>query len=144
MFSTIYQNKNIQNPIKIPLFTVNFNIILINPRERNMKTSGTVLSYLVVLRAHFILKYLRTKHIDKEFAMYCKDRQIVNIYIYKYWLRGRVFTNGPGDGGSISGRVIKKWSLIPTRLSLRIIWYVFSKVKQSRERRSALPYTSVL
>ena len=40
---------------------------------------------------------------------------------------GRVFANGPGDQGSISGRVIPKtlkWYLIPTCLPLSIISYV--------------------
>ena len=41
---------------------------------------------------------------------------------------GKVFINGPGDRGSIPGRVIpktfKKWYLIPPCLTLSIIRYV--------------------
>ena len=60
---------------------------------------------------------------------------------------GRVFASGPGDLGSISGRVIPKplkmvldTSLLNTQqYKVRIK----GKVEQSRERSSALPYTSV-
>ena len=62
-------------------------------------------------------------------------------------LLGRVFANGPGDLGSISSRVIPKTlkmvldtSLLNTQqYKIRIK----SKVEQSRERSSALPYSSV-
>ena len=62
-------------------------------------------------------------------------------------LMRRVFANGPGDLGSIPGRVISKTlkmvldtSLLNTRqYKVRIK----GKVEQSRERSSALPYTSV-
>ena len=62
-------------------------------------------------------------------------------------LVGRAFGNGPGDLGSIPGRVIPKTlkmvldtSLINTqhyKVSIK------GKVEQSKERSSALPYTSV-
>ena len=63
-------------------------------------------------------------------------------------LVGRVFANGPGDLGSILGRVTPKTlrmvldtSLLNTQeYKVRIK----SKVDQSREKSSALPYTSVL
>ena len=59
----------------------------------------------------------------------------------------RVFANGPGDLGSIPGRVIPKTqkmvlgvTLLKTQLyKVRIK----GKVEQSRERSSTLPYTSV-
>ena len=62
-------------------------------------------------------------------------------------LVGRVFANGPGDLGSIPGNVIPKTfkmvldtSLLNTQLyKVRIK----VKVKQSMERSSDLPYTSV-
>ena len=60
---------------------------------------------------------------------------------------GRVFANGPGDLGSIPGRVIPKTlkmvldtSLLNTQqYKIRIK----GKVEQSWERSSALPHTSV-
>ena len=62
-------------------------------------------------------------------------------------LVGRVFANGPGDLGSIPGCVIPNilkmlfgTSLLNTQqYKVRIK----GKVEQSRERSSALPYTSV-
>ena len=73
-------------------------------------------------------------------------------YILDCWNRliglvGRVLANDPRDLGSISGRVIPKTlkmvldtSLLNTQLyKVRIK----GKVEQSRERGSALPYTSV-
>ena len=62
-------------------------------------------------------------------------------------LFGRVFANGPGDLGSISGRVIPKTlkMVLDTSL-LNTLQYkvrIKGKVEQSRERSSALLYTSV-
>ena len=57
------------------------------------------------------------------------------------WLRGRVFTNGLGDRGSISGRVIPKTQkryLIPPCLTLSIIRCV-SRVKWSNPRKGVAP-----
>ena len=59
----------------------------------------------------------------------------------------RVFANGPGDLASIPGRVIPKTQkmILDTAL-LNTQHYkvrIKGKVEQSRERSSALPYTSV-
>ena len=56
----------------------------------------------------------------------------------------RVFANGPGDRGSIPGRVIpktQKMVLDATLLNTQHYKVMFKdKVEQSRERSSALPY----
>ena len=62
-------------------------------------------------------------------------------------LVGRVFANGLGDMGLIPGRIIPKTlkMLLDTSL-LNTQQYkvcIKGKVEQSRERSSALPYTSV-
>ena len=60
---------------------------------------------------------------------------------------GRVFANGPGDLGSIPGRVIPKTLKMVLDTSLlntqQCKVEIKGKVEQSRERSSALPYTSV-
>ena len=60
---------------------------------------------------------------------------------------GRVFANGPGDRGSIPGRIIPKSFKIVLDISLFKTQHykvrIKGKVEQSRERRSALPDTSV-
>ena len=60
---------------------------------------------------------------------------------------GRLFANGPGDLGSISGRVIvKTLKMVLDTSLLNTQQYKVrtkSKVEQSRERSSALPDTSV-
>ena len=79
------------------------------------------------------------------------EQTVIYIYIYIYIYRliglvNRVFANGPGDDGSIPGRVIPKTlkrvldtSLLNTqRYEVRIK----GKVEQSRERSSVLSYTS--
>ena len=62
-------------------------------------------------------------------------------------LQGRVFANGPGDQGSIPGRVIPKTLKIVLDISsLKTQEYkvrIKGKVEQFREKRSALFYTSV-
>ena len=60
---------------------------------------------------------------------------------------GRVFGNGPGDLGSIPGRIIPKTLKMVLDTSLLNTQHykvrIKGKVEQSRERSSALPYTSV-
>ena len=75
----------------------------------------------------------------------------VSDFIYiNYWLIGlvgRVFTNDPGDLGSIPGCVIPKTLKMVLNTSLfnteQYKVCIKGKVEQSRERSSALPYTSV-
>ena len=61
-------------------------------------------------------------------------------------LVGRVFANGPGDLGSISGHIIPKTLKMVLDTSLlntqQYKVRIKSKVEQSRERSSALSYTS--
>ena len=57
----------------------------------------------------------------------------------------RVFANGPGDRGLIPGQVIPKTQKMVLDASLLNthhykVW-IKGKVKQSRKRSSALPYT---
>ena len=59
----------------------------------------------------------------------------------------RVFANGPGDRGSIPGRVIPKTQKMILGAALLSTQYYKVRIKdtveQSRERSSALPYTLV-
>ena len=59
----------------------------------------------------------------------------------------RVFANGPGDLGSIPGRVIPKTQKMVLDVSLLNTQHyevrIKGNVKQSRERSSALPYNLV-
>ena len=61
---------------------------------------------------------------------------------------GRLFANGPGDPGSIQGRVIPKTFKMVLDTSLlntqQCKVRMKGKVEQTRERSSAHPYTSVL
>ena len=63
-------------------------------------------------------------------------------------LVGRVFAYGPGDLGSLPGRVIPKTlkMVLDTNLldTQQYKVRIKGKVEQSQERSSALPYTSVL
>ena len=74
----------------------------------------------------------------------------IYIYIYIYLLIslvGRVFANGPGDQGSIPGRALPKSFKMTLDTSLlntqQYKVRIKGKAKQSKERSSALPYTSV-
>ena len=61
-------------------------------------------------------------------------------------LMSKVFANGPEDRGSIPGRVIQKTQkmvLDAVLLNAQHKVRIKGKVEQSRERSSALPYTSV-
>ena len=54
-----------------------------------------------------------------------------------------VFANGPGDGGSIPGQIIPKTRKMVLDPALHYKVRIKGKVKKSRKRSSALPYTSV-
>ena len=62
-------------------------------------------------------------------------------------LVSRVFANGPGDRGSILGRIIPKTQKLVLDATLLNFQYykvlIKGNVEQSRERSSALLYTSV-
>ena len=67
--------------------------------------------------------------------------------VYNIGLAVRVFANGPGDLGSIPGRVIPKTQKMVLDASLLNTQHykvrIKGKVEQSRERSRALPYTLV-
>ena len=67
--------------------------------------------------------------------------------LFLFNLEGRVFTNRQGDLVSIPGRVIPKtFKMVLDTSLLNTQHYkvrIKGKVEQSRERSSALPYTSV-
>ena len=75
--------------------------------------------------------------------------EMLSIYIYipDIGLAVRVFANGPGDLGSIPGRVIPKTQKMVLDASLLNTQHykvqIKGKVEQSRERSSALPYALV-
>ena len=74
-----------------------------------------------------------------------------NVYLFIYLpdisMMARVFINGPGDLGSIPGRVIPKTQKMVLDASLLNTQHykvrIKGKVEQSRERSSALPFTLV-
>ena len=70
------------------------------------------------------------------------------IYICTIGLLGRVFVNGPGERGSILDRVISRTLKMALDISKRNTQHykvrIKSKVEQSKERNSTLPYSSVL
>ena len=71
----------------------------------------------------------------------------VYLFIPDIGLAVRVFANGPGDLGSIPGRVIPKTQKMVLDASLLNTQHykvrIKGKVEQSRERSRALPYTLV-
>ena len=75
----------------------------------------------------------------------CIVRVIVQLLLIG--LVGTVFINGPGDLGSIPGRVIPKTLKMvldtPLLNTQQYKVHIKGKVEQSRERSSSLPYTSL-
>ena len=78
-------------------------------------------------------------------SIFAEYSTIVTLYYTNQLigLVGRVFANDLGDLGLIPGHVIPKTLKWYTSL-LNTQQYIKGKVKQSRERRNALPYTLVL
>ena len=71
---------------------------------------------------------------------------LYSVLVYN-GLEDRVFANGLGDWGSIPGQVIPKIKQMVLDTSLFNTQHhkvnIKGKVEQSRERNSALPYTTV-
>ena len=74
-------------------------------------------------------------------------KHILGYFNQLIGLANRVFANGPGDLSSIPSCVIPKTLKIVLDTSLlntqQYKVHIKGKVEQSRERSSALPYTSV-
>ena len=89
---------------------------------------------------------LNTEEDYEQYSYNLKEKD-KNLHIVSLYLVGRVFANGPGDLGSIPGRVILKTLKMVLNTSLlntqQYKVRIKGKVEQSRERSSALPYTSV-
>ena len=78
---------------------------------------------------------------------YCRITVLSGNKLPDIGLAVRVFANGPGDLGSIPGRVIPKTQKMVLDASLLNTQHykvrIKGKVEQSRERSRALPYTLV-
>ena len=92
-----------------------------------------------------IWTWLRKRNLKREtqsLLIAAKNNAIRTNYINPM---GRVFANGPGDLGSIPGRIIQKTLKIELDTSLlnsqQYKVRIKGKVEQSRERSSVLPYT---
>ena len=99
------------------------------------------MSFGLYLKYLWVYTVLFDKYVDKyDLYMYIVYNQLIGLV-------GRVFANGPGDLGSVPGRVIPKTSKIVLDTSLLNTQHykvpIKGKVEQSRERSSALPNTSV-
>ena len=85
---------------------------------------------------------------SKGYSAFSKTPALLELYrLPDIGLAVRVFANGPGDLGSIPGRVIPKTQKMVLDTSLLNTQHykvrIKGKVEQSRERSSALPYTLV-
>ena len=80
-------------------------------------------------------------------ALAIRNNYYLSLITFKVYLGVRVFANGPGDLGSIPGRVIPKTQKMVLDASLLNTQHykvrIKGKVEQSRERINALPYTLV-
>ena len=90
--------------------------------------------------------FLSERSVPQYFSQF-KFCKYPTLYSRLIGLEGRVFVNGPGDLGSIPGRVIPKTLKMVLDTSLlntqQYKVRIKGKVEQSRERSSVLPYTSV-
>ena len=95
---------------------------------------------MYITHTQVVLKKMHKRFPTDKICMYCFMAPDIGLAV-------RVFANGPGDLGSIPGRVIpktQKMVLDATLLNTQHykVW-IKGKVEQSRERSSILPYTSV-
>ena len=105
----------------------------------NVFLGGKVLDWLKNVSAIFV--YVYEIYATTDLVLFCF---VLGRFI---GLMSRVFANGPGDLGSIQGRVIPKTLKMVLDTSLlntqQYKVRIKGKVEQSRERISALPNISV-
>ena len=128
-------SRNLRNE-EFPFMAITFGSTLIQNGSICLTSLGK--SYRSVWKFQFCIGML-------EIIWLCSNKW---VSLYRLiGLVGRVFTNGPGDLGSIQGRVIPKTLKIVLDTSLlntqQYKVHIKSKVQQSRERSSTLPNTSV-
>ena len=86
------------------------------------------------------MKKQATKIIFRDSILLQNQTSRLGLYLMR-----RMFANGPRDWGSIPGRHIKKKVLDAALLKIQHYKArIKGKEEQSRERNTALPYTSVL
>ena len=84
------------------------------------------------------------EHLLSEKCVICKSPGKLILADYRpINLAGKVFAYGPGDLGSMPGRVIPKTPKMVLDTSLLNTQHYKGKVEQSREKSNALPYTLV-
>ena len=103
----------------------------------------TVAPFSSKISGWFGLVCLVLWHINLCRLFYAKSKPDIGLAV-------RVFANGPGDLGSIPGRVIQKWYLTQKMVLDAALLntqhykvWIKGKVEQSWERSSTLPYTLV-
>ena len=127
LFSRRYQS----SLVPIPWFLQQENQLNIQKQK-----AQTFLKISLIKRGFYIHS---VRHLNVSFSINILSTHICLECIIG--LVGRVFANGPGDLGSITGRVISKilkWYLIPPRLTLSNIRYV-SRVKWSNPGKRVAP-----
>ena len=99
--------------------------------------------YITMLRHTYTYIY---DDVYRYICAYMYTHKHTHIYIPGHWLMSRVFSSGPGDRGSIQGRVIPKTQNMVFEAALLNTEYykerIKGKVEQSRNYKSALPYSS--
>ena len=99
---------------------------------------------IIVLNNNKVFSVFLNTKVNQKFCHILVHASLQHLY---HGLVGRVCANGQGDLGSIPGRVIPEtFKMVLDASLLNTQQYkvgIKGKVKQSGERSSALPYTSV-
>ena len=159
VFLKIYENPLIYSQLEsFPTHRVYIYIYIYILKENNLRKyeyrkSKMILSTDTYVYIYIYIYIYTWGHFGFSIVVFFLNRSLSNhiyiyIYIYSLWTLGvRVFANGPGDLGSIPGRVIPKTQKMVLDASLLNTQHykvrIKGKVEQSRERISALPYTLV-
>ena len=137
----------VRNPIVLflkPSTSSNLNTEM-NFQFREQKKVALALDLVHIEDAVFAETCISPKLTDKKVSRI--DYRHHFIMFTGNWPTSRGFTNGPGDRGSMPGRVIPKTQkMVLDAVLLNTQHYkvrIKSKVEKSRERSSGLSYTSV-
>ena len=106
------------------------------------RPNGWRIAFIVNLYLHFCVQLLLSNFLQLSDMKYSHEIQIIKLFLVM-----RVYANGPGDRGSIPGRIIPKTQKMVLDAALLYTQHYKVRIKikgeQSMERSCALPNTSV-
>ena len=133
--------------VPLPLYIIPIHIRLVNITQKKMVHHNSFIIITIIREVDVMCPNLRNNTIFRLICTWMTFALLIQFPNFLWNANYVPFANGPGDLGSIPGRIIPKTSKMVLDTSLlntqQYKVRIKGKVGQSRERSSAILYTSV-